>query len=100
MGILLWVHSALSESAVLEVHPNLHMAYERVLDRVLRRLTANDAIALASQKEKVINLLHKELLAERVLVEEEGIGSTEKQGVAASPQYFSASVRPVLLAGI
>ena len=100
MGIPLWVDSAPSESAVLEVHPNLHMAYERVFDRVLWRLTANDAIALASQKEKVINLLHKELLAEGVLVEEEGKGLTEKQGVAASSQNFSASVRPVPLAGI
>ena len=76
------------------------MAYELVFGRVLRRLTANDAIALASQKEKVINMLHKELLAEGVLVEEEGKGSTEKQGVATSSQNFSASVRPVLLAGI
>ena len=43
--------------------------------------------------EKVIQLLYKELLAEGVLVEEEGEGSAQKRGVATSPQKdFSVSV--------
>ena len=67
------------------------MALERVFSRVLRRLPENDAIALASQKDKVIQLLHKELLAEGLLVVKEGGGastalaSSQRLGVVVSP---------------
>ena len=64
---------------------------ERVFSRVLRRLPASDTFALASQKEKVIRSLYRELLAEGILVAEEGgasisEGSAPRQRVVASPQ--------------
>ena len=67
------------------------MALERAFSRVVRRLPENDAIALASQKDKVIQLLHKELLAEGLLVVKGGrastaLASTKLLGVVASPQ--------------
>ena len=82
------------------------MALERVFSRVLRRLPENDAIALASQKDKVIQLLRKELLAEGLLVVKEGGGastalaSTQRLGVVASPRKrFSIFVGTEALAG-
>ena len=66
------------------------MAFERVFTRVLKRLPEDDAIALAPQKDKVIQLLHKELLAEGLLAVKEGGGasasSTVRPGVVAAPQ--------------
>ena len=66
------------------------MAFERVFTRVLKRLPEDDAIALAPQKDKVIQLLHKELLAEGLLAVKEGGGasasSTVRLGVVAAPQ--------------
>ena len=76
------------------------MAFEKIFARVLGRLLATDAIALAPQREKVINRLHKELLAEGILVEEEGEVWTEKGGVTASPQKdFSVSLGTEPLSG-
>ena len=82
------------------------MALERVFTRVLRRLPEDDAIALASQKDKVIQLLHKELLAEGLLVVKEGGGastalaSSQRRGVVASPRKdFSVYVETAVLAG-
>ena len=84
----------------MERHQKEHMAFERIFTRVVGRLLATDAIALAPQREKVINRLHKELLAEGVLVEEEGEVWTEKRGMAASPQKdFSVSVGTEPLTG-
>ena len=70
--------------AYVAMHTIEQMAFERVFTRVLRKLPATDAIALASQREKVIQLLHKELSAEGVLVEKEGEGSARKLGGPAS----------------
>ena len=60
------------------------MAFERVFARVLNKLPEDDAIALATQKDKVIQLLRKELLAEGLLVVREGggasIASTQRHG--------------------
>ena len=81
------------------------MALERVFSRVLRRLPEDDAIALASQKDKVIQLLHKELLAEGLLVVKGGrastaLASTQRLGVVASPwKRFSVFVGTEALAG-
>ena len=76
------------------------MSLGGVFRRVLRRLPASDATALASQKEKVIQILHKELLAEGVLVEEEGGGAVQRRDVAVSPQkHFSVSVGTEALTG-
>ena len=81
------------------------MALERVFTRVLRRLPEDDAIALASQKDKVIQLLHKELLAEGLLVVKEGrastaLASSQRRGVVASPRKdFSVYVETAVLAG-
>ena len=66
------------------------MAFERVFARVLSKLPEDDAIALAAQRDKVIQLLHKELLAEGLLVVREGGGaptaSTQSGDVVASLQ--------------
>ena len=65
------------------------MALERFFARVLNKLPEGDAIALAVQKDKVIELLHKELLAEGLLVvREEGAftTSTQRSDVVASLQ--------------
>ena len=80
------------------------MALERVFTRVLRRLPEDDAIALAPQKDKVIKLLHKELLAQGLLAVKEGGGaataSAPRLGVVAAPQAdFSVSVRVEPLTG-
>ena len=48
------------------------MALERFFTRVLNKLPEGDAIALAAQKDRVIELLHKELLAKGLLVGREG----------------------------
>ena len=82
-----------------------NMALEVVFARVLRRLPENDAIALASQKDKVIQLLQKELLAEGLLVVKEGgastaLACTQRLGVVASPWKGSTvSVGTETLAG-
>lgn len=78
------------------------MAFETVFARVLRRLPNDDAIALASQKDKVIRLLHKELLVEGILAVKlkEGESSVQRRGVVASPQKdFSVSVGTEALTG-
>ena len=80
------------------------MALERVFTRVLRKLPEDDAIALAPQKDKVIQLLHKELLAEGLLVVKEGGGastaSAPRLGVVTAPRKdFSVSLRTKLLTG-
>ena len=65
------------------------MAFERVFARVLNKLPEDDAIALAAQRDKVIQLLHKELLAEGLLVGKEGgvsTTSTQSGDVVASLQ--------------
>ena len=66
------------------------MAFERVFARVLNKLPEGDAIALAAQRDKVIQLLHEELLAEGLLVGREGGGSptasTQSGDVVASLQ--------------
>ena len=60
------------------------MAFERFFARVLNQLPEGDATALAAQKDKVIELLRKELLAEGLLVAREGGGaptaSTQRHG--------------------
>ena len=77
------------------------MSLEGVFRRVLRKLPASDAIALAPQREKVIQILRKELLTEGVLAEEEGEGAVQRRGVAVSPQkHFSVSVGTEALTGI
>ena len=79
-----------------------NMALERVFTRVLKRLPEDDAIALAPQKDKVIQLLHKELLAEGLLMVKEGGGaSAPRLGVVAAPQknFSVSSLRAESLTG-
>ena len=81
------------------------MALERFFTRVLNQLPEDDATALAAQKDKVIELLHKELLAEGLLVAREGGGaptaSTQSGDVVASLQKgVSASSGADSLTGI
>ena len=81
------------------------MAFERFFARVLNQLPEGDATALAAQKDKVIELLHKELLAEGLLVAREGGGSptasTQSGDVVASLQKgVSASSGAESLTGI
>ena len=86
-------------------HAAASMALEGVFARVLTRLPENDAIALASQKRKVIQLLLKELLAEGLLVVKEerastALASSQRLGVVASPwKDSSVSVGTETLAG-
>ncbi len=81
------------------------MALERFFARVLNKLPKGDATALAVQKDKVIELLRKELLAEGLLVARERGGaptaSTQSGDVVASLQKgVSASSGAESLTGI
>ena len=83
------------------------MAFERVFARVLQKLPEDDAIALAAQKDKVIQLLRKELLGEGLLVAREGggalTGTTQTHGAVvrvSSQNDLSVSAGNEALTGI
>ena len=82
------------------------MALERFFARVLNKLPKGDATALAVQKDKVIELLRKELLAEGLLVARERGGaptaSTQRHGAVvgvSSQNDLSVSAEKEALTG-